>query len=325
MSEMEEGKTPHVRRVQGGVEPTVKRKKLKDFLPEQEKVTAEDVAASFAARKTKREQKREERPVRKVSSLVTGVLVVALGAGILGFGTGLSRLDVDHGVAVQTNIDKKADLEGTLLTLRPVEEETLSKTLAEDLNTTRERAIALAKAEQGFAEIAYEGNSEPNLNDGRPNPSILKSLEHRKELTGFFAPASLWLSDADAYGFRTQDLLEPGQIDPRQPWFIKYDQGEGSAETKRKAASPESYGWKVASVDLSDTPGLMVVIFTNVDKNTGDLLAWASTRYSVKENTFSNLSVRRSTIGDRHSLKAGSLAKPAGTQSTASTKEGQNA
>ena len=137
-------------------------------------------------------------------------------------------------------------------------------------------------------------------------------------LAGFFAPESLLLTDAQAYSFRTEDLLGPGRIDPRQPWFTRYDPA-GDTGTPRSASDPKSYTWKTVSVALSGSPRLMSVVWTNTDSGTGELLAWATARYSVETNTFKTLSVNRTTRGDSQQLK------PETTSATPATTKGAKA
>jgi hypothetical protein len=297
------GEGPVVRRVKPGTEKAVSEgSAVEPKAKQRNKITAEEVEAKFAALRAAREARKANRKPRELSKLVRVVVASALGVGIVGFGLGINNAGEQHTVEIQANQSKVASLEGALETLAPANGENTTQKLMDGIAAAQKRSDELAAAQQEFASIASAGNAEPSANNGTPKPAVLKSLEHRKVLAGFFSPESLILTDAEAYSFRTEDLLEPGKIDPRQPWFIRYETAGGEG-TARKVAAPDSYAWKTASVTLSGTPDVLSVTFTNSDVKTGELLAWATARYSVKDNTFSNLSVSRTSQGESQQLK----------------------
>lgn len=300
------GETPVVQRIQpADAEKAVSGKSpaepwTKPAAKPRGKVTAEEVEAKFAAMRVNREERKANRPPREMGKLVRVVIASALAVGIVGFALGISNAGEQHTVEVRTNQNKVAALTGALETLSPADGTDTKRKLVDGIAAAQKRSDELAAGQQQFAGIAYTGNAEPGTNDGRPNPAVLRSLEHRKVIAGFFAPESLILTDAQAYTFRTEDLLGPGRIDPRQPWYTRYEPGTDAA---RKVASPDSYTWKTASVTLSGTPDVLSVVWTNTDANTGQLLAWATARYSVESNTFRNLSVNKTTQGESQQLK----------------------
>ncbi|MCB5280369.1 hypothetical protein [Arthrobacter sp. ES1] len=270
------------------------------------KVTAEDVEAKFTAllaERHARQERKATREPRRMGTLVRAVVASAMGVGIIGFGLGISAANTQHAADLKANQGKEAPVSGALAGVSPDSGKDTPQKLTGVLAAARKRSDELAAAQQEFAGIAYAGNAEPGTNDGRPKPAVLKSLEHRRVLAGFFAPESLLLTDAQAYSFRTEDLLGPGRIDPRQPWFSRYEPAAGGTGTARNPADPKSYTWKTASVTLSGTPGVMSVVWTNTDAGTGELLAWATARYSVDANTFRTLSVNKTTRGDSQQLK----------------------
>lgn len=275
------------------------------------KVTAEELEAKFAARRQERRERRASRKPRPMGTLVRAVTASAMGIGIIGFGLGISTVNSQHAADMKAGQSKEASLEGALAAVSPDTGKDTAQKLTGGLAAAQKRSDELAAAQQEFAAIAYAGNADPSTNDGRPRPSVLKSLEHRKALAGYFAPESLLLTDAQAYSFRTDDILGPGRIDPRQPWFVRYEPA-GDPGTARKAADPKGYAWKTASVMLSGTPGVMSVVWADTDTATGELLAWATARYSADSNTFGTLSVNVTTRGDSQQLKP-AAALPAGT------------
>jgi hypothetical protein len=277
-----------------------------------QKITPEEVEARFAARRAEREARKANRAPREMGKLVRVVVASALGIGIVCFGLGINNAGEQHAVEVKVNEDKAATLTGALGKLDPTDDKTTKQKLVDGIAAAQKRSGELAAAQQQFAGIFYAGNSEPSANNGTPKPSALKSLEHRKVIAGFFDPESLILTDDQAYSFRTQDLLEPGKIDPRLPWYTRYEPAAGK-DGVQKVADPASYAWKTAAVTLSGTPDVLSVVFTNSDVKTGELLAWATARYSVKDNTFNNLSVSRTSQGESQQLKVDTVRSVPGT------------
>lgn len=271
--------------------------------PPRKKVTPEDIEAAFARRRAERAQRNErkaERPPREMGKLVRGVSAAAMGLCIVAGSLAINHAAGEHRTAVAANESRIAALTGALEELAPDDSRAESaEAIAGNLAAARKRGDELAAAQQQFAVISHAGNTEPGNNDGTPKTSVMESLEQRRQLAGFFDPDSLVLTDEQAYTFRTEDLLDPGRIDPRQPWYLRYD-GTGGLT----ASAPESYGWSTASVSLSGTPDVVEVVWTNTETETGELLAWATARYSVKTGTFDTLRVNTTTQGDSHRLKA---------------------
>lgn len=285
-----------------GQKPATPRKPPALKMAPRTKVTAEDVEAKVAALLVERQARKAARPARSMRVLVRAVVASAMGVGIIGFGLGINAVNDQRAADLKASQSKEASLTGALDAVSPDGGKDTPQKLTTGLAAAQKRSDEVAAAQQEFAAIAYAGNAEPATNNGTPKPSVLKSLQHRKVLAGLFAPESLLLTDAQAYSFRTQDLLGPGSIDPRQPWFTRYDAADGTG-TARNASDPKSYAWKTVSVSLSGTPGVMSVVWTNTDAATGELLAWATARYSVDTNTFRSLSVNLSTRGESQQLK----------------------
>jgi hypothetical protein len=275
--------------------------------------------AKFTELLAKRQVRKAAPAPRSMGTLIRAVAASAMGLGIIGFGLGINAANVQHAADLKANQDKAESLTGVLEAVSPDSGKDTPQKLTTGLAAAQKRSDELAAAQQEFAVIAYAGNAEPGTNDGRPKPAVLKSLEHRKVLAGFFAPESLLLTDAQAYSFRTEDLLGPGRIDPRQPWFTRYEPAPGTTGAARNASDPERYAWKTVSVTLSGSPGVMSVVWTNTDAGTGELLAWATARYSADTNTFRTLTVNRTTRGDSQQLK------PETTAATPATTKGAKA
>lgn len=283
------------------------------------KLSAEDVEAKFAARRAERQARKAERPPGEMGKLMRGGVAAALGLGMVGMAFGMSSASGNHAAQVASNESKIVSLQDAVAALAPEASGETSESLAAGLQETQKRSDELAAAQQQFAVITHAGNDEPGAGDGRPKPAVLKALEHRKTLAGFFAPQALTLSDAEAYTFRTENLLEAGEIDPRQPWYTRYEAG-GSQGSDQKAADPAGYSWETASVALSGTPGVMSVVWTNTDSRSGELLAWATARYDTESGTFSTLSVHMTTRGESQQLQVGTA-----VTDRAGTTQGANA
>lgn len=327
------GDDPVVRRVKPAVTEQSAPKKRTTALkpPPRKKITPEEVQARFAASRAKREAREAERTPRDMRKLVRAVVASAMGVGIVGFSLGISTASEQHTAVVTTAENRATALTGAIEELMPAEGEDTKQELVDDLARAQQRSDDLAAAQQLFAQIAFGGNTEPGTNDGRPKQSVLAAIEHRRTLAEYFAPESLVLTDDEAYTFRTEDLLGPGRIDPRQDWFTRYeplteeDTAEAAEDTDGETATgavqgvmdPTGYAWRTASVTLSGTPDVMVVLWTNTDTETGELLAWATARYSVESNTFRSLVVNTTTRGDVFQLKVGS--SDSGSESEADT------
>jgi len=266
------------------------------------KVTAEDVEARVAGLLSDRRTRKAARAPRSMRTLVRASVATAMGIGIIGFGLGISSENAQHAADMRAGQTKQASLEGALAAVDPETGKDTPQKLTTGLAAARKLSDSVASSQQDFAAIAFAGNADAVTSDGRPAPATLKSLEHRKALAAFFAPEALLLTDAQAYSFRTNDLLGPGRIDPRQPWFVRYEAATATGGL-RPAADPKTYSWQTASVSLSGTPGVMSVVWTNTDTATGELLAWATARYSTETNTLRNLTVTLTTRGDSQQLK----------------------
>ncbi|MFJ2662598.1 hypothetical protein [Arthrobacter koreensis] len=268
------------------------------------KLSAEDVEARFAARRAKNRERKAGRTPEMRAKLVRRGAAAALGLGVVGLALVAGESARLHAVEVAANESRIFSLHDALAALSPEKGGEGPAELALALSAAQKRSDELAAAQQQFAVISHDGNDDPETGDGRPRSAVLKSLDHRKTLAPFFAPQALRLSDDQAYTFRTEDLLDPGAIDPRQPWYTRYEAvaGGGSAQ---KAADPAGYVWTTASVAPSGTPGVMAVVWTNADSRTGELLAWATAQYYAESDTFGNLSVHKTTRGESQQLQVG--------------------
>jgi hypothetical protein len=240
-----------------------------------------------------------------MDTLFRGVLASLLGIGIIGTATALGAANAEYSAESATNQGEHETFEGALEELTPEEGVASGQAVVEALAAAQARSAELATAQQGFAAIAYEANAEPDRGDGTPKAAVLKSLEHRKVIVGFFAPTSLLLSEEDAYSFRTNELVDAGQIDPRQPWFTRYETGADGVS--QQLAAPESYAWETASVQPSGRPDVVDVVWTNTDVVTGELLSWAEAQYSAETGLFSELEVSMTTQGAAQQLKASTI------------------
>lgn len=269
-----------------------------------QKVTAEDVEARFAARRAERSARKAEKPPREMAKLVRLAVASGMGLGIAGFALGLNAAGTEYRASVSANESKIASILEAVNTVSPeAGEGETTQTLEAGLTAAQARSNELAAAEQRFAEIAWDRNAEPAAGDGTPGDAALRSLEHRRVMAAFFSPDALLLTDAQAYSFRTEGLLDPGKIDPRQAWFIGYEPS-GEPGKPRTALPPASYAWKAVSVTPSGTPGVFSVVWANTDTGTGDLLAWATARYSVDTDRFNMLAVHTTTVGESLQLSA---------------------
>lgn len=155
-----------------------------------------------------------------------------------------------------------------------------------------EIARAVTAQQDEYAGLFHAANQAPDAGNGVPNEAILKTVEHRRALARHWDPKSFVVDEPLAYAFTTTPYFGRDEIDPRFPWYVRYD--------GLKASDPKSYGWKVESVmPKLDVPTTVRVVWVCKD-NRGMVLAWASATYTDSTRTFSELELVVTTAGRQH-------------------------
>ena len=285
-----------------------------------QKVTAEDLDRKLAERKKRRETKRaqgrteqeEQRRARLVRTVAIGALLVVSG----GFVLGIKASDTRATEQVEQNQSRVVQLEEQIKEVTPEgTKEERQQELEAQLATAREEAGKVANLQNEFAAILYKGNDEKAPGDGSPSEAFIKSAEHRRELAPYFTESSWLVTDEDlAYGPGSAvPFDENTEIDPRFPWYVRYQAATYEKGSAPKYQDPDAYGWQVASVMPSslDEPGILEVTWQSTNKD-GTLLAWATANYNVSTKKFHALRVGETSEG--YSLRVPTENDPDATQ-----------
>lgn len=283
--------------------------KVHSKIKSREKLTGEDLSARLAAKKAAREQKSGDQPKRDTAAkLRIGVGVfLLLATGVVA----VAGSSASEGFTVQTKENDRvlATLSSDLAYVTPdVDPKAQSAKLDAQLAEARAAGEKVTALQQEFGALMYGASREELPDNGAPGKLFLKSVEHRKELAPLFHPDTFILDNTEAYLPNSVEDFDPTEVDPRFPWFVMYTlqptlpDGKVDASKFQQVADPSKYSWRMASVIPSQAgdPSKADVTWLAQDE-AGDLLAWASSTYSYESKNFGQLSVGRTTIGDRHS------------------------
>lgn len=271
------------------------------------KLTGEELELKLAERKRRRAQKKQGTPGQqreeRRSMIVRSVAVGALLVVSCGFALGIKSTDSWAQDQVTQNTQRAAQLDDQIKQVTPEgSKEKRKAELEGQLRTAREQAEKVAGLQNEFATILYASNSEKPSNDGSPSKAFVDSAAHRKTLAPFFAQTSWIVTDEkQAYGpGSTVPFDEQTQIDPRFPWYVRYQSEQYEKGQQPKYQDPKTYTWAVSSVMPSslDEPGVYEVTWTSTNKD-GSLLAWATANYNASTKKFHALRVGETTQGHR--------------------------
>lgn len=273
------------------------------------KVTPEELAARAEHRKKAQSLRETSAAAASARPGLNGVqkTVVVLGLlGTVGCGLAIAGSEADFEAQSATNAQRVAELRAGIAEAAPAEgvtEEELKNTVEDQLNAAREHAQRTADLQNRFAQILDGGDASPDQQgQGAPSKAFMDAVAHREKLAPMFSPDSFIVEGAYAYQPSSAVPFSDTEMDPRYPWYLKYDGEPGDAE--RAPAEAESYGWEVSSVRPSGTPGAFSVSWVNYDEGSGDLLAWADASYLVEEGVLSDLRTGTTSVGTTASLAA---------------------
>ncbi|MDP9904779.1 hypothetical protein [Arthrobacter bambusae] len=155
-----------------------------------------------------------------------------------------------------------------------------------------ESATKVAEGQQAYASLYSAMNNAKSNGNGTPNAEALAAAGHRKDLAAAWDPASFVVDPKSAYVWTTTPYFSRDQIDPRFPWYVRFD--------GLKASDPKTYAWNVKSVmPKLDSPGTVRVVWACAQQDS-TVLAWASATYNDKTGTFSQLDVVTTAKGAEH-------------------------
>lgn len=172
-----------------------------------------------------------------------------------------------------------------------------AKALAARTARASRTANTVAEQQQEYAGLFHAINDAPTAGDGSPNEPTLKTVSHRRALAEYWDPKSFVVEGSLAYAFTTTPYFDRDEMDPRFPWYIRYD--------GLKASDPQSHSWRVESVmPALDAPTTARVVWVSRDTS-GTVLAWASATYSDATRTFSGLELVVTAAGGQHQYETG--------------------
>ena len=231
--------------------------------------------------------------------MAVGVLALVVATGVTG-----ERYDANRAF----NEARMIELEAQVAEAETVPQGT---DLAEQMSALTKAAAAdaeqVARAQQTFAELHHEASSQPGPNNGAPNRAMREIAEHRRQLASLFSESSYLVEDEEAYSWSTATSFDAtSEIDPRYAWYVRYD--------GQDAADPGTYMWSLETVmpdlDSQEAAGATnraQVVWLCRDAVTGEVLAWATARYTDDgtTGTFDELDVVTTATGARYRHTSG--------------------
>lgn len=285
--------------------------------PSHDRLTGRDVEAGL---RRWRARTREQLTPQLGRRLTVGALVMAL----LGVGAASGALETSYRTQYAANTERIATLQRDLdsavgpatttpgavasATASSDGSDTAAKVAAKDLDAFIKRAstaaTAVAEGQQRYAVLARAATTaSASAGNGAPSADVLAMVDHRKDLADLWEASSLVVDDTDAYSYSSASALDdPSKIDPRFPWYVRYD-----ATT---ASTPNSYSWSVKTVmpitaqddsGATDSPLQADVVW--VCRQTGsdqEVLAWASAVFDDTTGQFHDLALNVTTAGAQH-------------------------
>lgn len=263
-----------------------------------EPVTGEQLRAKTKAKWARFQASRKRRSSEEKAALGRRVTIGAV--GVLTVGTIVIGSVAENGYrASQGETAEKIESLQTQIT--EAQEDVDAAPSADDLVRLSDKASRAAKTvaadQQKFAQLIDAAQKSKGPQNGAPSKEMNAVAEHRKALAKNFTDTSFVVDDEEAYQWSTAVSHEPDEIDPRYPWYIRYD---GDRASGAKAST-----WEVASVTPKIDGSGASVLFTCTDTTTGDLLAWASSDYDAQAEAFTDLEVKRTALGQDHSVTDG--------------------
>lgn len=267
--------------------------------------TKESVDAWFAERRAANRAKRESpitaadirersaaraagsgRPLHRARFLPVVIgCAFLVGAGVVSLATNatLQGFAADHVTNQQRILQAESEL-ASLPVNESITRDDYAARVVEAASSAEQAGRAVAELQQQYADLLYTGNAE-NADDAGPQHAYEAALRHQNDLAPYFAEHT-YLADAG-------DSLVEGDIDPRFPWYIGY---EADGVT---VAPPATSTWALTGVNPTKTAGVFEVTWTNRNPATGDLYAWAVADFDSRAEVFGDLTVGKTTLGDR--------------------------
>lgn len=274
---------------------------------DRKRLTGDEVEEMMRSRSAERKRLRSERkargePPRLFGKQLSSIAGVVLLLGAAGMAAGTMSIDNSAAEYAATSSDRISSLEGQVRDAQPQDEADVEKRREEvkdGLSQAREDAGVVADLQNEFQSILVKTNKEKDPGDGTPKSSFIKAAKHREKLADHFAENSWLVTDDEiAYNAGSDIPFDDDEIDPRFQWYTLY-----ANKNHTSYAKPSQSSWKLVSTVPSRLaePGQVTVTWLNHNDD-GRLLAWARATYIVEDETFTDLDVGTTTLGDRYGL-----------------------
>lgn len=258
------------------------------------KVTGAELEARFDRWAAEKRQRLAARTPSDNHGLIRRGILAALGPALVALAvlTGLSNRSYERAVAANDSQISRLGLD-------------IAAGLGADKTVTSEMMAALgadaakdaeqvAAKQQEFAGLSMAANKEvaSDKGNGTPGKAMNALVDHRRSLAEHWDKKSLIVSDDLAYSFTTSPYFDDDEIDPRFPWYVRYD--------GMMASEPSTYSWGVESaMPALDAPPTANVVWVCRDSK-GAVLAWASAVYDGGTKTFRDLALVITVEGAEH-------------------------
>lgn len=272
------------------------KKKRWNFQKPELKAPVEGAAleAKFDGWTTARREKKAARTPEMKSRSVRRVIGVGLGCALAGMAvfTSLATSAFDQQsakiAAEIAQLQAAASQAQEQQSAKPID----AAAIAALATRASEAATKVAEGQQDYAVLYAAMNKAKSSGNGTPSAEALAAVEHRKDLAAAWDTASFVVDPKLAYVWTTVPYFSRDQIDPRFPWYVRFD--------GLKASDPKTYAWNLKSVmPKLDAPGTVRVVWACAQQDS-TVLAWASATYTDKTGTFSRLDVVTTAKGAEH-------------------------
>ena len=250
--------------------------------------------AKFDGWTTARREKKASRTPEMKSRSVRRIIGVGLGCALAGLAVYTSLSTSAFAQQSAKNADEIAQLQAAAEQAKEQQSAKPIDTAAIASLSTRasKAATKVAQGQQAYAGLFTAMNVAKSNRNGTPSAEEMAAAEHRKDLAAAWDPASFVVDPKIAYVWTTVPYFSRDQIDPRFPWYVRFD--------GLKASDPKTYAWNVKSVmPKLDASGTVRVVWACAQQDS-TVLAWASATYTDKTGTFSQLDVVTTAKGAEH-------------------------
>lgn len=247
------------------------------------KVTPEALLRDLGERRGARRERPRSSMWRAVPAVLGCGFLIASGVVAVGTNTSIQSFESDHATYLQEIATAEVTLDEVALLEPGTPEATAAPAIDAQFAAAENAGRSVADLQQRYAEILFAGNEE-EADDNGPQQAYENALAHQTTLAPFFAERTFKADRGDS--------LADTDIDPRYPWYIGY------ASDGVTILPPGTSSWALTAVAPTDTVGVLEVTWLNRGAS-GELYAWATSDYYVSEDKFGDLTVGKTTLGDR--------------------------